>query len=202
MRADQPVVSAASWMVRASCVMSSPNLTTTMSRFAAGGSSYAALRVTSRNVANNSLRSVDIKHGTLLRKDFKRGQIPAGAAGTAGANGLPGAPGAPGPPGPPGEQGPKGESGEQGEQGDGGDPGAPDPGLVFARVNTLGTGVVFGSVSGTSTVTNDSLSVEMTGPPYEVAASHLRVQLTAGPGAGDLARSRCRRTATPSCRAR
>ena len=60
---------------------------------ALGGSSYAALKVTSKNVANNSLTSIDVRNGSLLRKDFKRGQVPAGARGP---QGLPGAPGAPG----------------------------------------------------------------------------------------------------------
>ncbi len=72
---------------------------------ALGGSSYAALRVTGKNVKNSSLtgkdvknnsltgsdvknlRSGDVKDFSLLAKDFKAGQLPAGAQGIQGAPG-------------------------------------------------------------------------------------------------------------------
>jgi hypothetical protein len=73
---------------------------------ALGGSSYAAVRITSTQIADNSirsrdihdndLRSVDIRDHSLLAKDFAAGQLPSGAAGPAG---------------------PRGEKGEQGAQG-------------------------------------------------------------------------------------
>ena len=85
---------------------------------ALGGSSYAALKVTSANVRNNSLKSadvrnntlksVDVKDNSLLAKDFQAGQLPAGGQGTQGAAG---------PQGPEGPQGPQGERGAAGADG-------------------------------------------------------------------------------------
>jgi hypothetical protein len=78
---------------------------------ALGGSSYAALTVTGRNVKNSSLtgrdvknnsltgsdvknlRSVDIKDASLQAKDFARGQLPAGPQGIQGIQGIQGPPG-------------------------------------------------------------------------------------------------------------
>jgi hypothetical protein len=77
---------------------------------ALGGSSYAALIVTSKNVRNNSLTSADIRNNTirgvdvkdrsLLARDFAGGQLPSGAQGPAGERGAVGATGATGPAGP------------------------------------------------------------------------------------------------------
>jgi hypothetical protein len=57
-----------------------------------GGTGYAALAITGKDVTNgsltgidiknNSVRSVDVKDGTLLAKDFKAGQLPVGARGS------------------------------------------------------------------------------------------------------------------------
>jgi formylglycine-generating enzyme required for sulfatase activity len=77
---------------------------------ALGGSSYAAIKVTSKNVVNNSLTGADVKNERLdtrdvknLRaSDFRPGELPAGSQG---------------PPGPKGDAGSQGERGEQGEQG-------------------------------------------------------------------------------------
>jgi hypothetical protein len=75
---------------------------------ALGGSSYAALRVTGKNVKNSSLTGADVKNNSLtgrdvknlssgdvkdsslLAKDFKSGQLPAGAQGVQGVQGVPG----------------------------------------------------------------------------------------------------------------
>jgi hypothetical protein len=64
---------------------------------ALGGSSYAALRigtgqivnnsVRSRDLRNNDVRSGDVRNFSLLRKDFKRGQLPAGRQGPRGPEG-------------------------------------------------------------------------------------------------------------------
>ncbi len=61
-----------------------------------GGTAYAALTVTGKNVKNGSLTGADVKDHSLLGKDFKKGALPQG---------KPGAPGAPGPPGPKGDPG-------------------------------------------------------------------------------------------------
>jgi hypothetical protein len=75
---------------------------------AMGGTSYAALTITGKNVKNSSLTSSDIRNGSLQALDFQAGQLPAGQQGpqgpkgdqgVAGKDGAPGAPGAPGPPG-------------------------------------------------------------------------------------------------------
>jgi hypothetical protein len=94
---------------------------------ALGGSSYAAIKVTGKNVAdssltgkdvrNSSLTTSDVKNRSLLAADFKGGQLPAGA------------------PGPPGLQGERGAPGEHGQQGDRGDAGA----SVFSSTIPSGT---------------------------------------------------------------
>ena len=68
---------------------------------ALGGSSYAAVKITGKNVTNNSLTgrdiknlgTADVKNRSLLSKDFKAGQLPAGAQGPAGGRGATGATG-------------------------------------------------------------------------------------------------------------
>ncbi len=117
------------------------NVMATVAVFIAlGGSSYAALRITGRNVPRNaltgadiknltgkdvrnnsltgadvrSLRSGDVANGTLLAEDFATDQLPAGQQGPAGPAGPAGAPGATGPPGATGAQGQKGADGVSG----------------------------------------------------------------------------------------
>ena len=92
-----------------------------------GGSATAAVLITGKQVKNGSLTGADLKNNsvgssvvkdrTLLAKDFKPGQLVAGAPGPAGpqgAQGPNGDPGAPGPAGAQGAQGPKGDTGEPG----------------------------------------------------------------------------------------
>jgi hypothetical protein len=92
------------------------NVVATIALFCAvGGTSYAALTVTGKNVKDSSLTGADIKNssltandvrdGTLLARDFRRGEIPAGA------------PGQQGPQGPQGPQGAKGDKGDKGNAG-------------------------------------------------------------------------------------
>ena len=76
---------------------------------ALGGSSYAAVQVTGKDVRNSSLtgkdikdsslKTADVRNGSLLAGDFKPGQLPAGPQGV---------------PGPPGQTGAKGEPGVDG----------------------------------------------------------------------------------------
>ena len=96
---------------------------------ALGGSSYAAVVLTrnsvkNRHIANNAVTSNKVKDGSLLSKDFKAGQLVAGAPGLPGAKGETGAPGAAGAPGATGE---KGAAGAPGEKGDTGATGATGP---------------------------------------------------------------------------
>jgi hypothetical protein len=65
------------------------NVTATLALFIAlGGSSYAAITITGKNVKNESLTTKDIKNRSLLNKDFKAGQVPKGARGPAGPQGV------------------------------------------------------------------------------------------------------------------
>lgn len=83
------------------------NVMATIAVFVAlGGSSYAALTITGKQVKNNSLtgkdiknlKSADVANRSLLAQDFATGQLPRGEQGLTGPAGTPGAPGAPGAP--------------------------------------------------------------------------------------------------------
>lgn len=74
---------------------------------ALGGTSYAAIKISGKNVKNNSLTGADVKAGSLtasdvknrslLARDFKKGQLPRGLPGIAGGPGLTGPAGPAGP---------------------------------------------------------------------------------------------------------
>lgn len=93
------------------------NVVGTLALFIAlGGTSYAALVITGRNVKNSSLTGADIKNRSLstadikdfslLKRDFQPGQLPTGGSqGPKGDTGTSGAPGATGSPGTPGTAG-------------------------------------------------------------------------------------------------
>lgn len=82
--------------------LSYANVMSTVAVFVAlGGSSYAAVKlgrgqVKGVNLASDSVSSAKVKNGSLLAKDFKAGQLPAGAIGPQGPKGEPGAAGAKG----------------------------------------------------------------------------------------------------------
>lgn len=68
---------------------------------AMGGTSYAAVTIANNSVGTpqlqaNAVTSGKVKNGTLLKRDFKAGQLPAGAKGATGATGATGASGAAG----------------------------------------------------------------------------------------------------------
>jgi hypothetical protein len=104
--------------------LSYANVTATLALFVAlGGSSYAAISITGKNVKDGSLTTKDVKDRSLLRRDFKAGQLPAAAPGVPGAQG---------------ERGVPGEQGLRGEQGIEGDPGAAGSALAYAEVTADG----------------------------------------------------------------
>ena len=74
------------------------NVVSTICLFIAlGGSAAAASKlITGKQVKNGSLTSADVKDRSLLRRDFKPGQLPAGPAGPQGPAGQPGPQGPPG----------------------------------------------------------------------------------------------------------
>jgi len=74
---------------------------------ALGGTSYAAVTV----LPPNSVTTVQVKDYSLLRRDFKRGQIPVGPRGPTGPQGTSGPTGPAGLPGPIGPAGPAGPAG-------------------------------------------------------------------------------------------
>ena len=95
---------------------------------ALGGTGYAALTITGKNVMNSSLTGRDIKNNSvrsadvagLLAGDFKAGQLPAGPQGPAG---------------PAGPQGQKGDKGDKGNTGNTGEAGAAGTARAYALVN-------------------------------------------------------------------
>jgi len=92
------------------------NVTATLALFIAlGGGAYAVTVL-----PKNSVTSLQVKNGSLLAKDFKKGQLKAGktgAAGPAGPQGARGLGGPAGPFGPPGADGAKGAQGLPGVDG-------------------------------------------------------------------------------------
>jgi hypothetical protein len=109
------------------------NVTATLALFVAlGGSSYAALRITGRNVVNGSLTGKDIKKRSVTL-DRLRGKLPAGATGA---------------------QGPKGDQGLKGETGPAGpvDPSQFVPSAGLYRVSVGPTAWVSNSATLTRTV--------------------------------------------------
>jgi hypothetical protein len=63
---------------------------------------------------NNAVTSKKVKNASLLRVDFKTGQVPVGPTGPAGATGATGPVGSTGPKGPTGPSGPSGPTGSTG----------------------------------------------------------------------------------------
>jgi hypothetical protein len=78
---------------------------------ALGGSSYAAVKVTGKDIRNGTVTSKDIRNHSLRARDFKPGTLPAGPAGPMGPAGPAGARGPTGLRGPAGPQGPAGPAG-------------------------------------------------------------------------------------------
>src|SRR6476661_3250427 len=90
------------------------NLVAYLALFAAlGGTSYAAFKLPRNSVGKaqirrNAVTSAKVRDHSLLARDFKKGQLPAGPQGDTGPQGPSGQDGAPGAPGADGSQGPAG----------------------------------------------------------------------------------------------
>jgi Collagen triple helix repeat (20 copies) len=82
--------------------------------FALSGTSYAAA---TKLLPANSVGTKQVINRSLLKKDFKPGQLPRGARGPQGSPGRAGPQGLQGPAGPQGLQGPRGSQGAQGPAG-------------------------------------------------------------------------------------
>ena len=84
---------------------------TTLPRNSVGSAQIKKGQVKTADIGRNAVTSAKVKNGSLLRGDFKAGQLPAGAQGPAGPAGPAGRDGAPGTAGPQGERGPAGPAG-------------------------------------------------------------------------------------------
>ena len=91
---------------RLRCHLTYANVTATLAIFVAlGGSSFAAVKLTGRDIRDNSLTgrdvrsltSKDIRNGSLLAADLRAGQLPRAEPGPRGPAGTPGKSGPPGP---------------------------------------------------------------------------------------------------------
>ena len=97
--------------------LSFANVVSTMALFIdLGGGAYAAVKLPRNSVGEaqikaGAVRSGEVKDGTLRAKDFKRGDLPPGAAGRPGATGPTGSSGLAGVAGPGGAVGPSGPRG-------------------------------------------------------------------------------------------
>ncbi len=131
------------------------------------GSAVAAATVGSVEILDNSLRSRDVKDGTLRLKDLapETAAELRGPAGPAGATGAPGARG---------EQGEKGEKGEKGELGQ---PGGSGPTSIAETVGFYGP---------VQSIAPNSQSWVFAGPPVMVSttAAHPRITTTASAALG------------------
>jgi len=105
------------------------NVVATLALFVAlGGSSYAAIKVTGREVRDESLTGRDIRDGSLRARDLRAGTLKSGPRGERGATGAAGATGAQGATGPVGAKGDTGATGPMGPGGgEKGDTGATGP---------------------------------------------------------------------------
>jgi|tagenome__1003787_1003787.scaffolds.fasta_scaffold20580160_1 hypothetical protein len=119
------------------------NVMATIAVFLAlGGGAYAALKlpknsVGARQIKEGAVGSSEVENGSLLKHDFKAGQLPAG------------------PQGPQGLQGPQGDKGVQGNKGDQGVPGEPATKL-FAHVTAFTGSLQYGSGAVSSTHTGSA----------------------------------------------
>jgi hypothetical protein len=107
------------------------NVVATLALFIAlGGGAYAVTAL-----PKNSVTTFQVKNGSLLAKDFKKGQLKRGA------RGLQGLPGLKGDQGPQGTKGDKGDAGVNGINGTNGTNGLDGSAKAYAYVSGPGTGV-------------------------------------------------------------
>ena len=150
--------------------LSYANVVASLALFAAlGGSSYAAVSITSnqvrdgtlsgRDVRNASLTGQDVRDQSLLARDFKAGHLPAGPNGDTGRPGPKGDPGEPGRAGPQGEQGTTGPPGPRGEPGPQGPAGSDSTRTAAGAINP----------DGSSQATTDDFTVK------RLAEGHYRI---------------------------
>jgi hypothetical protein len=150
---------------------------------ALGGSSYAAVKVTGRNVKDESLTGADIRNGSLKSKDidnrslraidFRRGALRRGREGEPGADGFDGSDGF-----------------------DGAD-GTTGPGITLAsgRVDNIAAGnspaTFFGSPSGAGLANGNEAPIQVLSPAEDTTARDLSVVFTRYPCNDNLTQNGC-----------
>ena len=181
--------------------LSYANVMSTIAVFIAlGGGAYAVISLPANSVGSKQIKkgavtSLKVKNFSLLAKDFRAGQLPAGPVGPAGptgsqgpvgpagASGSPGATGATGPAGPAGPAGAKGDKGDKGDPGTPGTPGTPgadgadgaDGMAVAARVQQTAA-AVSGAGQGNAT------SMPISGDTWAVGTDNFNVTYPGGLG--------------------
>ena len=168
-------------LARVSSKLSYANVIATLALFCAlGGGAYAAIKlpansVGTRQIRNNAVTSIKVKDASLLSRDFKAGQLPAGAQGPKGDKGDTGQTG---------PQGDTGQTGPKGDTGGKGDTGATGPSGTAGAVSATVAGQVTTS-STAYTALSGGPSVQVTVPP----SGNVLVTLTAGitPTSGNTA---------------
>jgi hypothetical protein len=126
----------------------------------------AAKKIGGKQIASNAITSAKVKDGTLLAKDFKKGQLPAGAKGDKGAAGAAGTPGATGP------------AGAKGVQGDQGAQGPPGPTYVASVQTNQGAPTLGGTVNGGTVIALSSVGASFTGTGKLTVPSNSRLLMS------------------------
>lgn len=137
--------------------------------FATAGVAPAAKKlVTGKDIAKNTITSTNVKDRSLKSVDFAPGTLvpgPQGAAGAKGATGAQGAQGESGMPGNDGADGPQGPAGNDGAPGDNGENGADGQGPAYFKAFT---GLTVGSSSATVATLGATTGLALA--PYIVSA--------------------------------
>lgn len=147
---------------------------------ALGGTGYAAIKVTGRNVVNSSLTGADIRNGSLSIADLSDGTVKTligepGPAGPAGVTGAQGAPGPQGAQGATGQRGPSGFTGTSFNSGPSLNLDANEYGSVYADCEpgqiATGGGVVWDSLDGLQYISESGPTVNSQDVPVGWHAS-------------------------------
>jgi hypothetical protein len=117
------------------------------------GSDIAKNAIAKKHLKANAVRSGKVKDGSLLSKDFKPGQLVAGAPGPQGLAGAKGDPCLPADPACQGPKGDKGDTGSAGTNGTNGTNGA-DATKLFATVKSTGALIKGSGVTGVTGTTS------------------------------------------------
>jgi len=133
---------------------------------ALSGTSYAAFALPA-----NSVTSREVKDSSLLRRDFRRGQVPVGARGPAGAEGA---------------QGPTGAQGAAGSKGPTGDRGADAASTLVGFVDAPSMTSGFAGPLGATTTLDVEQNVSQLSAHATTVASGLNVRTSAAPTGGHL----------------